>query len=335
MKNYHNILIVKLSSLGDVIHASPCAQALRELFPAARITWIAEKNFAGLLVGSPVLDEVIQVDLDYLRKAPLSDGFAYLGALKRDLRSRQFDLVLDMQGLFKSALVAWMTGCKERYGYGWQREGSWLISRGISGEHAKDHVIQAYLDVVRYLGSPVKEPIFPLPDFTEERENVEQLLAGHSLKEKRIVFAPGTSKANKEWPVAHFISLAKLLTADGWNIVVAGGKSDADKGRQLAEAVGENVVDLTGKTSLKELAALLSGATLLVSGDTGPLHIAVAVGVPIVALYGPTRPERTGPYGKQATVLRAPKEAGCLMAAITPRDVYCACKTTLSGQGKA
>ena len=335
MKSYHNILIVKLSSLGDVIHASPCAQALRELFPTARITWIAEKNFAGLLIGSPALDEVIQVDLDYLRKAPLRDGFAYLGALKKELRSHQFDLVLDMQGLFKSALVAWMTGCKERFGYGWQREGSWLISQGISGEHAKDHVIQAYLDVVRFLGSPVQEPTFPMPDFTEEIKKVEGLLAGHSVKEKRIIFAPGTSKANKEWPVAHYIALAKLLTTDGWNVVVVGGKSDADKGRQLAEALGKNVVDLTGKTNLKELAALLAGAALFVSGDTGPLHIAVAVGVPIIALYGPTRPERTGPYGKQATVLRAPKEAGCLMAAITPRDVYCACKTTLSGRGKA
>ena len=331
MKQYQNILIVKLSSLGDVIHASPCAHALRELFPAARITWIAEKNFAGLLVGSPALNEVIQVDLDYLRKASLADGLSYLKKLKRQLRANRYDLVLDLQGLFKSALVAWMTGCKERFGYAHQREGSWLISKGVSGAHAGDHVIQRYLDVVRHLGSDVVEPTFPLPDFTPEKQTIERLLAAHPAPDKRIVFAPGTSKANKEWPVAHYAALARMLTAEGWTIVVAGGKGDIEKGRQLAELVGDGLVDLTGKTSLKELAALLSDAALFVSGDTGPLHIAVAVGVPIVALYGPTRPERTGPYGKQTAVIRAPEEAGFLMAAITPHEVYRACKARLDG----
>lgn len=333
MKTYQNILIVKLSSLGDVIHASPCAQALRELYPAAKITWIVEKNFAGLLLGSPVLDEVIQVDLAYLRQASLGDVFAYLSKLKRDLRARRFDLVLDMQGLFKSAVIAWMTGCKERIGYGWQREGSSFISRGINGEHAKAHVIQAYLDVVRYLGSQVVEPIFPLPDLTAAKAKVGLMLDGAAPPNNRIVLAPGASKASKEWPLAHYISLAKMLTADGWQVVVAGGKTDVDKGRQLVETVG-GVIDLTGKTSLQELAALLAEATLFVSGDTGPLHIAVATGVPIVALYGPTRPERTGPYGKQATVLRAPQEADCLMAAIVPRDVYNACRKSLQGRAK-
>lgn len=334
MKTYQNILIIKLSSLGDVIHASPCAQALRELYPTAKITWIVEKNFAGLLIGSPVLDEVIQVDLAYLRKASLGDAFTYLNQLRRNLRARQFDLVLDMQGLFKSALIAWMTGCKERIGYGWQREGSSFISQGINGEHAKDHVIQAYLDVVRYLGSKVMEPVFPLPDLTVAKANVAALLDGAAPSNNRIVFAPGASKANKEWPVAHYISLAKMLTLDGWTIVVVGGKTDVDKGRQLAEAVS-GVLDLTGKTSLQELAALLAESTLFVSGDTGPLHIAVATGVPIVALYGPTRPERTGPYGKLATVLRAPQEADCLMAAIPPRDVYNECRKSLQGRAKA
>lgn len=335
MKTYQNILIVKLSSLGDILHASPCAQALRELYPAAKITWIAEKNFAGLLVGAPVLDEVIQVDLDYLREASICDGLAYLGQLKRALRARQFDLVLDMQGLFKSALVAWMTGCKERIGYGRQREGSWLISRGINGTHAKGHVIQAYLDVVRYLGARIEEPVFPLPELEMEKALVREVLLAKLRPEQRfVVFAPGASKANKEWPVAHYVSLAKMLTADGWAVVVAGGKTDVEKGRQLSETV-DGLIDLTGKTNLKELAALLTEAALFVSGDTGPLHIAVAVGVPIVSLYGPTRPERTGPYGEQAKVLRAPTEAGALMAAITPRDVYNACKITLQGRSEA
>ena len=335
MKQYHNILIVKLSSLGDVIHASPCAHALRELFPSARISWIVEKNFAGLLVGSPALDEVIQVDLDYLRKAPFLDGVAYLRALKKDLRARRFDLVLDLQGLFKSALVAWMTGCPERYGYGELREGSWLISQRVSGAHAKDHVIQRYLDVIRFLGSDVAEPTFPLPDFSLEKQGVERLLTGCAPASKRIVFAPGTSKANKEWPVSHYAALAKLLSHEGWTFVIVGGNGDREKGRQLAELIGPAAVDLTGKTNLKELAALLSDAALFVSGDTGPLHIAVAVGVPIVAMYGPTRPERTGPYGKQTAVVRAAKEAGCLMAAITPGEVHQACRMQLDGQAKA
>ncbi len=332
MKQYRNILIVRLSSLGDVIHVMPCAHALRELYPTARITWIAEKNFAGLLLGSPVLDEVIQIDLDYLRSASLFDGINYLRTLKKDLRMRQFDLVLDLHGIFKSAFVVWMTGCRERFGRAIMREGSWLVSKAVSGARTKDHVIQQYLDVIRFLGSSVVNPTFPLPDLTREKQRVKHLLANCSPSAKRIVVAPGTSKANKEWPLSHFALLSRMLRQDGWTIVVVGASGDAAKGRFLAEQAETGVVDLTGKTTLKELAALLSDAALFVGGDTGPLHIAVAVGIPIVSLYGPTRPALTGPYGPQAVVLRAPEEAGFLMAAITPQEVYHACKRQLSGQ---
>lgn len=334
METYQNILIVKLSSLGDVLHALPCAQALRDLFPAARLTWVVESRFAGLLVGSPVLDEVIQIEKDRLTRGSLGDKFAYLGQLRQQLRARRFDLVLDLQGLFKSALVAWMTGCPVRLGYRELREGSWLVSKAIAGAHAQDHVIQRYLDVIRYLGSPVEEPVFPLPDVSAERQAVERLLAGRAPANKRIVLAPGTSKRNKEWPLAHYAALGKLLLADGWRLVVAGGSAEQEQGRQLAAQLGEGVVDVTGRTNLKELAALLADAALFVSGDTGPLHIAVATGVPIVALYGPTRPERTGPYGKQATVIRARQEDGFAMASITPAEVYASCRQRLQEGGR-
>ncbi len=335
---YQNILLIKMSSLGDILHTLPFAAALRKRFPQARITWLVHPQFAGFVPDPPVIDEVIYFDKVKFNKLGLSAKLKYFCEMRSLLHSRHFDLVIDMQGLFKSAVLAAISGCANRIGYSEMREGSGLVSRAITGTHAKDHVIERYLDVARYLGAKVEtldDVQFPMPDLTKEGASVEQKLRDLGYNGgSYVVIVPGARWWTKEWPLAHYAQLVRKITADGTFVVLAGGPDDATKGAQIAEAAQcSKVLDMTGKTSLRELAALIKGCSFYISADTGPLHFAAALKKPLVAMYGPTKADRTGPYGSNnSTVLLSPAAcAGCLkkkcdnwhcMHDITPEAVY-------------
>lgn len=302
---YNNILIIKLSSLGDICHALPSLTALRKLYPQARISWAVNKPFADLLIGHPLLDEVIVVDQKALTRGSLVSRYRYFRELRQQLQQRDFDLVLDLQGLFKSSVIALMTGCKTRYGYWEMREGSALITKGIKGISANGHVVQRYLDVIRFLGSDVCEPEFVLPDITLQEQEIRSCLRSF---DNYIVMAPATSWVSKEWAADNYIELGVRLVKAGYQLVLVGGTADIAKSkhiRQRIQAAIPNeyqqwIADLTGETTLKQLMAVCRAARLYISGDTGPLHVAVTTGVPIIALYGPTMPHRTGPYMSKA-----------------------------------
>lgn len=338
---YRNILLIKMSSLGDVLHTLPFAAALRKRFPKARITWLVHPQFSGFLPDPPVIDEVIYFDKAGFKKLGLRDKLRCFLGMKRELEGRKFDLVIDMQGLFKSAVLAAISGCKERIGYAEMREGSGLISRAIKGEHAKGHVVERYLDVARYLGAKVEgidDVVFPMPDLSKEEAKVKEKLSLAGIgSAPYTVMVPGARWETKEWPVGHYIALAKKISSGGMHVVLAGGADDAAKGRVIAEgAAGDGpgkVIDMTGRTTLKELAALIKGCAVYISADTGPLHLAAAMKKPLIAMYGPTKADRTGPYGSRAsTVLLTPAPCGgCLkkkcsswhcMHDITPETVY-------------
>ena len=335
---YRNILLIKMSSLGDILHTLPFAAALRKRYPKAKITWLVHPQFAGFVPDPPVIDEVLYFDKVKFNKLGFSDKLKYFCEMRSLLHSKHFDLVIDMQGLFKSAVLAAISGCDNRIGYCEMREGSGLVSKAIGGSHSKDHVIERYLDVARYLGAKVDsldDVEFPMPDLSTETASVQ-----HKLQEAGwqggdyVVIVPGARWWTKEWPVEHYIELAKKLTADGTAVVLAGGPDDAVKGQKIAEGTASSlVIDLTGQTSLRELAALIKGCSFYISADTGPLHFAAALKKPLVAMYGPTKADRTGPYGsKNSTILLSPaKCAGCLkkkcdnwhcMHDITPDMVY-------------
>lgn len=307
MKNiYKNILIIKMSSLGDVIHTIPSVVALRDLYPNAKITWIVEPIFSDLIPVSSIVDEVIFFEKAQLKAQGLLGKLKFLRALSQKLHNYKFDLVIDFQGLFKSSLVAMLSGCSNRIGYCEMREGSFLITKSIVGENSQAHVIERYLDVVRYLGSTVNQGNFVLKDLSSEEHWLKKILQKTNFFRPYIVFAPGTSWITKEWPIEHYIKLGNKFISDGYGIIIIGGKGDIAKGQAIAEKLPpEFVLDLTGTTTLKELAIVIKHSLLYISGDTGPLHIAVATGAKIIALYGPTKPERTGPYGDTATVLES------------------------------
>lgn len=336
---YKNILIIKMSSLGDILHTLPFAAALRKRYPQAKISWLVHPQFAGFVPDKPVIDEVLYFDKVKFKKMGLLDKVKYFFSMRSMLHSKHFDLVIDMQGLFKSSVLAAISGCSNRIGYCEMREGSGFISRAICGSHSKDHVIERYLDVARYLGADVEKVDFPMPDLTSESRSVQKKLAEQNVTGDYVVFVPGARWQTKEWPVEHYAELARMILADGMQVVLAGGPDDLDKGNKIKELCPE-IANLIGLTSLRELAALIQGCAVYISADTGPLHFAAALKKPLVAMYGPTKADRTGPYGSdKASVLLSPVAcAGCLkkscnnwhcMHDITPEMVYKAYKEML------
>lgn len=339
MKVYHNILVIKMSSLGDILHTLPFISELRKLYPNAKISWLVHPQFAGFVPDAPVIDEVLYFDKKKFNGMSLGEKYKYFCEMKELLHSKHFDLVLDMQGLFKSAVLAAISGCDERLGYCELREGSAFVSKAITGAHSKDHVIERYLDVARYLGAdvPVGELDFPMPNLDKETESVKNKLKDKGMADaaEYVVMVPGARWWTKEWPVEHYAKLANLLISDSEKFVVlAGGPDDAEKGAKVKElANNSKVIDMTGQTSLRELAALIKDCKFYVSADTGPLHFAAALKKPLVAMYGPTKADRTGPYGSSnSTVLLSPAKCqGCLkkkcdnwhcMHDITPEMVF-------------
>lgn len=313
-QEYTNILLIKMSSLGDVIHTLPFVYELRKLYPKARITWLVHPQFGGF-IPMQIVDEVLYFDkVEFGQQSWI--GKIKTGLKMRELlRSKHFDLVIDLQGLFKSAALAAISGCSNRIGYAEMREGSGLVSKAIVGAHKDDHVIERYLDVVRYLGAEVEQVEFPLPDLSQEEEQVKSKLADHGCVGKYFVIVPGARWETKCWPAEHYATLIKELVKHDNYVVLAGGKDDEVKGQEIAKLVAsDKCIDLTGQTTLKELVALIKDSDLYISADTGPLHFAAALKKPLVCMYGPTKADRTGPYGgdNQIIILSPAQCAGCL-----------------------
>lgn len=342
---FSNILIVKLSAIGDVIHALPVAHALKQCYPNAKISWMVEKAAAGILSGNPDIDEILLFDKPQFKS--LSGLLKNGRGLSRELRKRQFGLALDLQGLFKSAAVAYLSGARHRYVYQNAREGSSLLAHRVVGPHEKGHVVEQYLDVVRELGCLVEKAVFPIA-FTEQEKQAAEKIArwqGLNITQPYIVLSPGANWPNKRWPAAHFATLADRLGDKGIPIVLTGGPDDAVLADEIKRITAIPPVDLTGKTSLKELAWLIKQSDVFIGGDTGPMHLAAALGTPVVALYGPTDTVRNGPYGQGNIALIAGRDCvGCwkrrcrkgldCLAAIQADDAFAAVEKILANHGK-
>lgn len=300
-KNFKNILIIKMSSLGDVIHALPSLYALRKAYPDARITWAVHPAFGALLPGKPWIDEIYNVDRKKIK------DLSYLMQVRRELHARHFDLVIDLQMIAKSALISLLSGGKKRIGYWDAREGSFLASHPVKGPHAHGHIIEQLLDVMACLGCDTSQIRFPIHDHTKEKETVRQMLHEAGIEGRYVVLVPGTRGERKKWPISSWGELARRLGERNIPVVISGAPSEKRMGEEISALSGSPyTVDLTGKTNLLELAALDEMAALHISGDTGPLHIANAMQTPLIALFGPTLPHRSGPYGNpKADVLLA------------------------------
>lgn len=320
---YHNILIVKLSAIGDVIHALPVSYALKQCYPEARITWVVERPAYDLLTNNPNIDEIIVFDKPKFKT--LSGFFRHAPEFISFLRHKQFDLALDLQGLFKSSMISFFSGAKQRLVYQNTREGSQLISRRIVGSHAKGHVVDRYLDVVRALGCQVGKPVFPLYVSEQERVSTRAIMrqAGMTEGNPYVVLALGANWPNKIWPPQYFAALADQLFDQQIIPVVVGGPGDRKLMDQLVGAVKIPPIDLIGKTSLKQLAYVIGQARCFVGGDTGPMHLSAALGTPTIALMGPTDSNRNGPFGEQHIALTTPRNCTGCWHRKCPKELDC------------
>lgn len=308
-RDFRHILIIKPSSFGDVIHALPVLNGLRERFPTARIAWLVAHSCAGLLDGHPALDEVIPFDRKRYgllgRRLDVTGDFI---TFVRSLRARRFDLVVDLQGLFRSGFLAQATGARVRIGFAAAREMAWMFyTDRVRVPHRDTHAVERNYRFGRALGFADVPIRFDLPVRPEARRAARGLLEREGLRpdEPYVLIGPGTRWETKMWPAAHFAAVARRLAADhGLRPVLVGMDSERDVAAQIAEHAGDGVVNLAGRTSLAELIALVDEAVVVLMHDSGPMHLATALNRPMVALYGPTSPVRTGPYGRRDAVAR-------------------------------
>jgi heptosyltransferase I len=296
------VLILKPSSLGDVVQALPVARLLRRAHPEAEIHWWLNRELTPLLDGDPDIARVIPFDRKRLGQL---SGFPRLVSHLQSIRAERYDLVVDLQALARSAFVSWYAGGGFTIGLEDRREGApAFYDQAIPRAGYATHAVDWYLDVLRALGIRVDRDFEWLP----ARPEVFRLLRCRipSLESDCIAVQPGARWDTKRWPIDHFRQLIAQLRArlPRTQILILGGGDDRPLGAALSAAGTEGVLDLTGQLDLQELVEVMRRVRVLVTNDTGPMHIAAALGRPVVGLFGPTEPRRTGPYGSQHRILR-------------------------------
>lgn len=305
-ENYKNILIIKPSSLGDIIMALPALTALRKSFPDAKISWLVRSEFAPLLNNHPHLTSIIPFDRRRLGKSFYSP--ASMRALKsflKQLKRSEFDIVFDFQGLFRTAFFGWVTRCGKRFGMANAREFAHLLyTHKIDQNHESIHLVDFYLKIIRAAGAIDTGVEFVLPPNPKASDSVDKLLESHGIeRDNYAVFVTGSAHDDKCWPIERFAALAaKVLSRFGLSIVATGSAGETDTIEMLKSLAAVPITSLTGRTNLSELVALLKGAKLVVSNDTGPGHIAAALGRPMVLIFGRSNPARVAPYGRSECI---------------------------------
>jgi heptosyltransferase I len=305
-------LIVRLSSIGDIVHALPAVAALGEAFPRAEISWAIEKRYAMLLDGNPFVRHVIALDTLGWRSSLASPHT--LGEVVRSaqaLREVRFDAAIDFQGLIKSGFIAWISGSQERLGFAenWLREPSaGVFYTDRVSPRDRRHVIEMNLALVERFGAaalPQRQWRFPLPCSACHEQVVRERLAALGVEEF-IIINPGGGWISKRWSPGNYAELLHLIERDhrelGWRVLLTGSPDEEALIQEILERSGSKQA-MYFVSTLAQFVALVHRAKLFVGGDTGPLHLAAAVGTPIVAIYGPTDRARNGPFSASDVTL--------------------------------
>jgi heptosyltransferase I len=296
-KNPQKILIVKPSSLGDVVHSLPFLNAMKTCFSEAEMHWVIAKGLEGLLDGNPMIERLWIINKDAWKKIDnAKNTVTEINNLFKGLKKEKFDLVIDLQGLLRSGIITSVTRAPVRIGFQEAREGSrFFYTHKVKG--GKDiHAVDRYLKIAAFLGCDTSEIIFPFP----EADTISSFIPHPSSFREYAVLVPGARWKTKRWPPEKFGELASRLPMQS---VVVGSKPDKDSADLIVSLSKGKTISLAGKTNLKELIAVMRKAIFVISNDSGPMHIAAALGIPIYAIFGPTDPLRTGPYGKGHTII--------------------------------
>ncbi len=295
--NPERILIIKPSSLGDIIHALPTLAAIRKSFPEAHISWLVKKQWASILHRHPMLNEVIEVEF----------SVAALFRLIATLRAGRFDVVVDLQGLLRTGVLSFLCGASMRIGFADAREGSpFFYTRRIISPMRDMHAVDRYLRLASALGAKEAYPEFVFPDVPDEECRSQALFAKVELNgaSNVIGIAPSARWGSKRWSAESFAAVADRLQQDGhYKVLFIGAAQEKSEINNVQQVMMTNSLDLVGLTSVDDLPLVMRRLCLLITNDSGPMHVAAAVGTPVVAIFGPTNPDCTGPYGEGHTVL--------------------------------
>jgi heptosyltransferase-1 len=331
------ILIIKLSSLGDVIHALPVPEALRRVYPLADISFLVNREYGELLRGNLWIDEIFLFERNM--KGGFFKGVSLNFKLLKVLRSKGFDLVIDLQGLLRSGLIAWFSRSKNVVGFENAREGSrFFYSQRIPVPDQNIHAVDRYLLIPKSMGWN-GNPHFYINLHKEDELFIEEFIRAEKLKTFLPIIAiqPMARWPTKEWSPAKFAELGNLIQkSKEYQVVFLGSKEEVSRIEVIVRLMDEPPVTATGKLSLKQLAAFLKKSTLLITNDSGPMHLAVALNIPVLALFGATDFRRTGPYQMEDHVIyksvacRPCLKRSCLnhafpmecMERITPEEVF-------------
>jgi heptosyltransferase-1 len=297
--NPRRICIVKPSALGDVIQSLPVLAALRSRWPESQIAWVVKDCFADLLTDHPELDEVIPFDGQARGRRFLVE----LLRIGRLLRTRNYDLAIDLQGLLRSGAMVRATGAPRRVGFSCGREGStWCYTDILPVNDADESVLLRYWKVAQALGVQSEIPPVRLGLNTTHEEFAARQL--ESLPRPILAIHPSAGWATKRWPEHHFLRIAHLAREHYQaGIVIVGGRDAMPAGRLIADSGIAPVVDLTGRTTLRQLAAVVSRVDAMLSGDSGPMHLAAAMGTRVVSLFTCTNTIRHAPFGQEQRVV--------------------------------
>jgi lipopolysaccharide heptosyltransferase II len=321
-RRFLKILILKPSSLGDVVQALPVLRLLKRHLPASEISWWIDSQFAPFLEGDPDLSGIVRFER---RRWASPLHWPEMFRSIRRLRAQHFDWVIDLQCLARSGAFAWLASGKFLIGLDEVREGArGFYDVAIRRASFHTHAVDWYLAVLPRLGVPVHTHFQWLPERPEIAAEVKRkwlteasvgvqasACPGGTLKRELqqtrwIVIQPGARWSNKRWPVENFAGLVGLLAGkfpDARFAILGDGK-DKPLGEIVSSVAPERCLNLCGQTSLPEMVEWLRLCRLMVTNDTGPMHVAAALGKPLVALFGPTEPRRTGPYGHLNSVLQ-------------------------------
>jgi heptosyltransferase-1 len=292
------ILLIKPSSLGDIVHAFPVVSAIKTQWPGSHITWVVKRQWTDLVERAEGIDRVWPVETTV--RSWIREGLA--------LRAQRFDLAIDLQGLFRSGVLARFSGAPMRIGFANAREGSpWFYTQRVPVLSPDIHAVDRYLSVAAALGASLPDKPrfeFRLPE--KDMAAVWDLCRrrGFSVDRPWVAMNIGARWPTKRWPLESFAAVVdQLHETHGGPVVMIGGADERTHTNKLRTLTDRPFIDLSGDIPLGYLPALLSKATAMITNDSGPMHIAAALGIPVVAIFGPTSAARTGPYGDGHQVL--------------------------------
>lgn len=319
--NNKRLLIIKPSSLGDVVHTLPVVHAIKRLYPSCHIGWIIQNNLAGLIEHDPAVSEIIPISIPSTSEPGARAGrfllaasatLRTLGELGKRFSANPYDWILDLHASFRSGLLGMMNPGGKRIGLAEAKELNTRFQDILLDVRSRMHAVDKNLCFAEFFGCILRQSDFRVIPSDEARERVGELLTEWHANDGKIIYAnPATRWATKFWTVEGWAKLADRLIDEGYSVVFSGGRDDVPHIQKITGMMNTTPIIAAGRLNLTEATALLEKSYAYVGVDSGPMHIAAFTGTRVIALFGPTDPRKVGPYGGHHTVLRK-EDLDCL-----------------------